>query len=145
MTIQEQLKNLVIFTNSKHFILKLKKQLELRLYVESFIQNFPEKPISTMEAIYLLYNDTKVPICECGEFKKFYTFDKGYRNSCGSKKCIDDGKRKQLLFNKQTATSESIQRSLEKQKSTMMNKYGVEFPFQAKAIQEAAKNTLEHR
>ena len=41
----------------------------------------------TNEELYLIYNEMSIPLCHCGNNKKFINFKKGYSVTCGSKSC----------------------------------------------------------
>jgi RNA polymerase subunit RPABC4/transcription elongation factor Spt4 len=99
-------------------------------------------PYST-EALYLFYHDIKstdVPLCHCGEPRKFNSFKSGYYSTCGDKHCIDNSPEriskmishkpkdigKRISTGLKNRTTEQIQESTSKSKQTRLSKYNNE-------------------
>lgn len=99
------------------------------------------------EKLYWFYNNIKdFPKCECGNDLKFKNLKVGYSSFC-CKKCSDSSqktkdKRKNTLIERYGI--ENMMQSQEfkdKIKKTVMEKYGVENVFQAQEIKEKIKET----
>ena len=66
------------------------------------------------EELYLIYHDIEVPLCGCGQKRKFHNFAKGYKEYCGMK------------------CSFSLEKRLIKVQETFMKNYGVLNTMQSK-------------
>lgn len=79
---------------------------------------------NVMERVYIVLNG-EPPKCSDGNYRKFDTFEKGYRLGCNlNHKCKD------VVTNR-----------VEKQKITLMNQYGVSNAAQLDSVKEKIKNT----
>jgi len=79
---------------------------------------------NTMERVYIILNG-EPPKCLDNNYCKFNTFEKGYRSGCS-------------LGNKCLSVSHD---RMTKQKTTMLEKYGVENPSQLESVQQKIKKT----
>lgn len=139
-------------------------------YVEYLNQNIPSEIIdrSLAEKIWYLINEPKnIQLCICGEHLSFIGFKNGYRKSCGKKECYVESRKKTSLKrygvdnpkkSKKIKLKEQ-QKILEKWggkhylhddsvrdkfKSTMLEKYGVEWAQQNKSINEKSLETWKN-
>jgi hypothetical protein len=73
---------------------------------------------------YDTYIKTVNPICECGKEKKFRTLGEGYRTFC-STKCRSKNKEVKEKIRRATTGVKQSQKSVDKRRSTMLERHGV--------------------
>lgn len=127
----------------------LKRNPEIQQWVIQQTAEYQTKNI--MQNLYILLNGAPEK-CEYGNYRKFNTFDLGYRAGCvlGNRcQCVNK-KRK----SKQTATIvkkygvssvSAIPGVVEKRKQTTLKNWGVEFPAQSKTIRQQQLKSFMNR
>jgi len=82
------------------------------------------------EKMYNALTDHEHSICERGNLKKYVSITKGYKfcGPTGKCECARDQVSKKTSETKQSLSEESIKKSSEKRKSTMVDRYQVDNP-----------------
>jgi hypothetical protein len=116
--IQELIKNY----NSKSFYRLVKSRPELKQYLDNW--NITRKCKNINEQFYCIAHNIEPPKCKCGKKLLFNTFEKGYRETCGSKQCRACIQAKKLsIFWKEHL--EKKNNMLVHQQNTCIKKYNV--------------------
>ena len=105
-------------------------------------------PRNIMESVYIVLNGPPKK-CKFGNFRKFNTFELGYREGCilGNRcKCIGEIRLRRQQHTVESkygvSTTGQIPGVLEKRKATMYKKYGVEFAAHSPEIQKKRKEKI---
>ena len=145
-----QLKLLFEQSNANGVALSLRHKPELTSWVTEQTQQYaPLKHI--MEGVYIVLNGPP-PYCEYGNKRQFKSFNLGYRNGCikGNKcKCVGKirkEKQKQTMLERYGVDDANfLQSVVEKRKQTMLKRYGVEFASQSKIIMQKQQESKKKR
>ena len=122
----------------------MNKHQDIKTYLD---EHFYDSNTYTEKLYRLYHNLNEKPKCKCGcgNFTKFYRFNKGYRDFY-SYKCIQNyseikEKIKNTFINHYgTNKLMSIPEIQQKYKQTCLERYNVEHPLKSKIIQEKIKN-----
>ena len=139
-------------SSSKSFVIPMwlkRERQDILSFLNEETKNYETKSI--MEQVYIVLNG-KPPKCECGNYRIFNTFEKGYRIGCKfGNKCIDVAKNRTeklkltLLENYGVTNAAKLEYVKQKTKQTNLEKYGVQHHSQNQHVKEKTKVTKQSK
>lgn len=104
-------------------------------------------PDNIHQILYTIMNCKESSICNCGNTKKFVSYSKGYLETCGNKKCIDEKRtlelKKNTLLKYGVDHPTKLQATKDKYKKTMMSKYGVSHNWKGRLREKGEATMLD--
>lgn len=147
---QTELENQV--KNNKSFTIPLwlkRSRKDILSWIYHKTQDFPSRKI--IERVYIVLHGNP-PKCSCGNFKKFNTFEKGYRIGCElGNKCLDvtknriENQKLTMLERYNVGNASQLESTRQKIKKTNLEKYGVEHHSQNNDIKSKTYRTRKAR
>jgi hypothetical protein len=111
-------------------------------YLIYLFDNTPDSPILPERVYCLVNNISEIPLCICGENRKFIGLKNGWRETCSKKECViqsrKDTNTKKYGFD--NPLKSSVIR--DKSKNTLIEKYGFDHPMRVDSIKEKQKATM---
>lgn len=107
--------------NSKSFHRLVHSRPELRKFLDNW--NNTRNCRNINEQFYCITRNIEPPKCDCGENLLFNTFEKGYWNTCGSKKC-KSASQAENLSNFWKTHPDAVQQMVNTRIETMESTYG---------------------
>lgn len=117
-------------------------------YLNEIASNIPtglsNKSMSEKIAYYV-YDKREIDICDCGDTKKFIGFKNGWRETCGSKRCVVDSRRNTCLDKYGVDNPKKSKEIIKKESDNIKRKWDGDHYMKSNKVQSKFKKTMVSR